>query len=189
MGRARTRVGGPGDDVHSDGPGADAVGGNPGADLIAPQDDGTPDDYSGGSGLDTISYVGDSDSYFDDGVSVSLDGAANDGTDCPAQCERDNVEIDVDNVVGSVGSDNLVGSFLGNVLEAGYGFDTVDGGAGNDVIRGGPEADVLAGGAGDDNLRGEDGDDSLDGGPETDGCYGDEGVDTAVFCETAIGIP
>ena len=51
--------GGAGDDVLSDGPGADASRAIPATDLITPQDDGTPDHYSGGFGIDTISYVGD----------------------------------------------------------------------------------------------------------------------------------
>ena len=50
-----------------------------------------------------------------------------------------------------------------------------------------PTCSAAASGA--DTLRGEDGDDSLDGGADTDSCYGDDGVDTATACETAIGIP
>ena len=173
----------------SDGPGADAVQGDPGEDLIKPQDDGTPDQYSGGFGVDTITYVGDYDSYFAEGVTVSLDGAANDGTDCPAQCEGDNVTSDVDNVVGSSGNDTLVGGIGVNVIDGGYGLDSIDGHDGNDLVRGGPDADMLGGGLGADTLRGEDGDDALDGGVDTDSCYGDDGVDTATACETAIGIP
>ena len=68
---------------------------------------------------------------------MSLDGAANDGTDCPEQCEDDNVESDVENIAGSFGRDTLIGNDGVNVLEGSYGPNTVDGGAGNDLIRGG----------------------------------------------------
>ena len=75
------------------------------------------------------------------------------------------------------------------MLEASYGRHGRRRRRGTTSFAAGSDADTLAGGAGDDTVRGGAGDDSLDGGPDTDGCYGDEGVDTAMFCETAIGIP
>jgi Ca2+-binding RTX toxin-like protein len=122
-------------------------------------------------------------------VTVSLDDTANDGVDCPQQCEGDNVMSDIENITGSFGDDVLIGSDVANVIDAGYGNNTVDALAGNDIVRGGDEVDTVHGGAGDDSLHGGDGNDALDGGSEVDSCFGDDGTDTATACESQAGIP
>ncbi len=72
-------------------------------------------------------------------MTVILDGVANDGV----SGEGDNVQSDVETVLGGSGSDTLRGG-TANAL------NTFVGGAGNDVLDGGPARDRLDGGAGTD---------------------------------------
>ena len=109
--------GGDGRDVLYDGPGADVLRGDGADDHLVPQDDRTADRYSGGTGIDGIDYGADEDSSFADGVAVSLDDVANDGVNCPQQCEGDNAGSDIENIVGSQGSDTLIGNDAANVIE------------------------------------------------------------------------
>jgi len=112
-----------GDDELNGGDGDDTLDGSFGADLLV-----------GGSGADTVDYSSQSAP-----VSVTIDGTADDGL----SGEEDNVELDVENVVGGTGDDVLVGSDQPNALQ---------GGAGNDFFDGGLGADVLVGGAGIDDV-------------------------------------
>ena len=160
------QVYGDGGDDHElvGGEGADVVDGGPGKDTVFPDDDSTPDTYRGGAGIDKASY-----SYSTDPVTVSLDGAANDGVNCPQQCEGDNL-------MGVAGKphrwlptdDRLTGSAAANVINAGSGDNVVNGAGGGDILRADYGEDSLAGGIGNDALFGGYGDDSLDGGPDTD---------------------
>jgi Ca2+-binding RTX toxin-like protein len=183
--------GGEGRDLIKDGPGADVAMGDGGDDVLSPQDDRTPDRYEGGAGVDVIDYGVDEDSRFNEGVTVSLDGTANDGVNCPQQCEGDNAGADIENIGGSYGDDTLIGNDAANVIEDryGYGTNTIIALGGSDIVRGGDGVDAIQGGAGDDSLHGGYGDDSLDGGTETDECFGDEGTDVAAGCETEVGFP
>jgi len=133
-----------GDDTLVDRAGADQVSGSTGNDLFEAgifatvgQSEGTanglfPDVLDGGSGIDTVRYA----RIERVSVSVSLDGAANDGQ----SGEGDNVRA-IENVVGGNGNDTLLGSDAANQL---------DGQFGNDSITGGNGADTLIGGLGDD---------------------------------------
>jgi Ca2+-binding RTX toxin-like protein len=129
----------------------DSLGGDDGNDqlLAGPGNDELfdfdgADTLDGGEGDDTI----------------SLDGVAGDGTDCPgADCENDNIGTDVEDVDGGQKNDTLIGNDAANQL---------DGGAGNDLLVGAGGSDGLAGGAGDD---------TLDGGADPDTLDGAEGVD------------
>lgn len=116
-----------GNDVINGGGGDDELDGGPGADVL-----------NGGPGDDVVSYSGTT------GVSVTLDGMANDG----APGEGDNVGADVEDIFGSDGPDTLVGD---------GGANTIDGGAGNDRITGGAGKDALFGGDGDDVINAQDG--------------------------------
>jgi Ca2+-binding RTX toxin-like protein len=120
--------GGYGDDLLVGEEGNDLLTGGPGADTMR-----------GGAGTDTVSYA--------DGqavpVSVTFDGAANDG----AATEADNVGVDVENAAGGPGDDKLTGDERANALS---------GGAGNDAIDGGEGIDQLDGGAGDDTITSRD---------------------------------
>jgi Ca2+-binding RTX toxin-like protein len=152
--------GGPGDDVLAGGPGFDSLQGGPGA-----------DDLSGGGSVDTANF-----SDHAGAVTVTLDGAANDG----APGENDVVRGDVENVDGSDAADTIVGDAGPNVLSGGGGDDRIAGGPGDDDLRGWLGDDVVEGGAGEDRIDGSYGDDTLlalDGERDVLGCA--EGVDTA----------
>ncbi|WP_138974314.1 calcium-binding protein [Patulibacter medicamentivorans] len=147
-----TLTGGPGNDVLNGYGGADLLDGGGGDDQLA---GGTgADQVVGGGGRDTVSY--------DDalqGVSVSLNGLADDGT--PG--EGDNIAGDTEVVIGSPADDTL---------NAGDAPVELHGGSGNDRLTGGPGADLLDGG---------DGDDLLDGGAGPDVLTGAEGSDTVSY--------
>jgi len=139
-----------GDDSLHGGAGNDNVAGNDGNDVLA-GDEGDDtlngggdddllhggigaDDLSGGDGIDTADWAGATS-----GVSVSVDGVANDGE----AGEHDNVSPgagppDIESANGGLADDHLA-------LGAGDGF--IDGGPGNDYLDGGPGADTIQGGA------------------------------------------
>jgi len=118
--------------------GNDKVYGFAGDDILTPGLGN--DDSDGGEGTDTINYVDHLD-----GVTVSLDGVANDGS--PALNETDNATT-VENIGGSQGNDLLIGDAGPNWLIGSNGNDELRGNDGNDTFTGGPGADVLRGGAG-----------------------------------------
>ncbi len=152
-----TLVGGDGDDSLSGGSGRDSVQGGAGDDTIPDAGaDTDPDSFSGGAGTDLIDY---SDAAV--GVTVTLDGLANDG----GAGEADNVGADIEDVTGTAKADTITGSASANELNGGSGNDTLSGGAGsdglngargNDTLDGGPGIDALAGGPGNDTLRARD---------------------------------
>jgi Ca2+-binding RTX toxin-like protein len=109
-----------------------------------------PDVFDGGSGRDAVDYSSRSEP-----VLVDLDGNPDDGQ----AGEGDNVQNDVEKVIGGSGDDRLT---------AIAGARTLVGGAGADVLQGGRSADTLEGGDGDDTLSGGISDDQLDGGPGAD---------------------
>lgn len=114
--------GGPGNDQLNGQGGPDLLWNGPGADTV-----------SGGEGSDNVLYEDSAD------VSVTLDGAANDG----AAGEGDNVAGDVELISAGGGNDVLVGSAAANELSGGGGNDQITGGAGKDQIRGGAGDDVI----------------------------------------------
>ena len=152
--------GGPGDDVlltnHLES-GNDVRNGGDGNDrIIATRDPGN-DVYSGGAGVDLLDF-----SDASGGVSVILDGIANDG---PAG-EADNAGMDIENDKGGRGDDTLVGDSDRNLLEGFAGNDTLRGGTPpvtrtSTTIIGFVGDDTLDGGIGSDQLNGEGGDDRL----------------------------
>jgi hypothetical protein len=87
------------------------------------------DSVSSGNGTDTASYVRDS------GVTVTLDGAANDG----GPSENDNVAADVENRIGSRAAEVLTGNASANDIDGGAG----DGGGSGDTISALGGDDVL----------------------------------------------
>jgi Ca2+-binding RTX toxin-like protein len=157
---AVTVHGGDGKDTLEGGAGDDTLYGDAGDDtfLTAATADGA-DTYDGGEGRDTVDY-----SKRSAPLSVSIDGAANDG----ASGEHDNVTSTIEVLIGGSGDDLLVG---------GPGDDTIYGGPGNDTIVGGPGNDELHGEAGNDVLHGGDGEDTLYGDAGDDELYGDAGDD------------
>jgi hypothetical protein len=136
-----TLNGGAGDDSLRGGQGNDTLNGDGGNDTL--RGTGGADTFSGGDGTDTVTYSGRTT-----GITASMDGVANDGD--PG--ENDNVQSDVENLVGTSGNDTLTGSDGANTLEGGPGNDTLDGGAGDDTLIGGLGADSFSGGEGVDTV-------------------------------------
>ncbi len=125
-----TLDGGGGDDVYWAGPAAET--------------------FVGGAGTDTVRWD-DADWAFAS-VVASLDGVANDGDD-PGSAP-DNVQSDVERIVGTSGSDTLTGGASSSCLLAGGpGNDALTAGTGGCVLDGGDGFDTLLGGAGADVLR------------------------------------
>ena len=164
-----------GDDVLNGGPGADIFltnhletgndvknGGDGNDRIIASRDPGN-DVYTGGAGVDLLDF-----SDASAGVSVSLDGEADDG---PAG-ETDNAGTDIENIKGGRGNDTLVGNSARNLIEGLAGNDTLRGGSpppsrtgtpisflGDDTLDGGTGSDVMQGEGGDDRLLARDAED------------------------------
>jgi Ca2+-binding RTX toxin-like protein len=105
--------------------------------------------FNGGTGADTVDY-----SQGGYNVTVSIDGAANDGP----FASHDNVQTDVEHIQGSPGNDVLTGT-----------------------VNGATTVNNLYGGGGDDVLNGNDGDDMLDGQGGADEYNGGAGFDTANY--------
>jgi Ca2+-binding RTX toxin-like protein len=145
--------GGNGDDAVLGGSESDRLEGDAGADTL---DGGLgPDVYDGGSGSDTADYSSRGNPVF-----VDLDGNPDDGE----ADEGDNVQNDVETVIGGMGDDRLT-AIIGK----------------SRTLIGGPGNDALGGGRGADNLSGSDGDDTLAGGLSNDSLDGGEGNDTADY--------
>jgi Ca2+-binding RTX toxin-like protein len=115
------------------GDGGDTLTGGPGDDHFF-FDEGV-DTYNGAGGVDTMDY-----STATTPVIVSIDGAAGDGP----SGESDNVNVDIENLVGGAGSDALTGSAAGNILTGGPGDDTLRGAAGPDLLQGGDGSDTAS---------------------------------------------
>jgi Ca2+-binding RTX toxin-like protein len=142
-------AGGEGDDVLWDGEGADV--------------------FLGGAGFDTADFSRNAT-----GVPVYLDGLANDGS-----ASEDNVDTDIERLIGTRQSDQFEGAPGRQVLIGGEGDDLFDGGPGADLIRGGP---------GDDGIFGADGADMLVGGSGGDWFKGGAGLDTVSYGGSASAV-
>ncbi|MDX6510644.1 MAG: hypothetical protein QOE36_148, partial [Gaiellaceae bacterium] len=165
------------DDVLTGGPGADTLAGGAGHDVLNGLDgndilDGGigSDTLHGGPGSDTADY-----SQRTNGVTVNLDGAANDGE----PLEGDAVGSDVEDAAGGSGDDHLVGNASANTLLGNGGSDVLDGLDGADALRGGIGFDTLNGGPGDDLLDGGSGADTINGG---------DGKDTADYSTSSQSV-
>ncbi|HEY1119795.1 MAG TPA: hypothetical protein VGE43_18925, partial [Acidimicrobiales bacterium] len=108
-------IGGTGDDVMLGGAGGDTL--------------------DGGAGTDTVSYA---DHALP--VRADLDGLRDDG----AAGENDQIQPNIENLVGGTGTDQLTGSAAANLLDGGDGDDVLDGGLGADTVRGGPGLDTVS---------------------------------------------
>lgn len=164
--------GGEGGDVLRGGSGFDTLNTGLGNDTAEGGDNGDTfdggafpdgsDTLDGGPGTDTASYAGRGSRG--GAVSATIDGAANDGAPAPLGAffgERDNIALNIENLIGGSANDVLVGDSSPNRLV---------GGSGNDVLRGGTPPpggdpasldDVLDGGLGSDRLQGDGGRDTL----------------------------
>ncbi len=162
-------LGGAGNDTLRGARDNDHLLGGDGDDTLFPGGYAGTDLLEGGAGNDTADY-----SYFD-GVRVSLDNVANDGSlddigDNGLPALSDNVRDDVENVAGGEGADVITGSAQANVLVGNggddellgrRGEDTLSGGDGNDFLRAGhafPDEDTVTCGAGIDTATYDDSD-------------------------------
>jgi hypothetical protein len=132
-------------------------------------DPNAADVVDGGPGFDQIPDVdADYNRGFDDDVSVTVDGVANDGE----AGEGDNV-IAVEKLRIVASRATLVGSDAADdFFVEGY-ASTIRGMGGNDRLIAYDGSDTIEGGAGDDFLEGGFGNDVLDGGPGVDQFRGD----------------
>jgi hypothetical protein len=131
-----TLDGGADNDVLDAGAGNDSLKGAAGRDLLLPGS-GTDATIQGGDGIDTVSYE---NSPSDQGLSISLNNAADDG----APNEKDNISGDIENITGSPSPDNITGSDGVNVIEGDAGNDTINPLKGNDFVSAGSGDDVVA---------------------------------------------
>lgn len=163
--------GGPGNDVEDGGPGDDFIGGRLGLSSGRDNDQGA-DTVRGGEGTDGLvleSHAG--------GMSISLDGQANDGTGA----EGDNIGSDFERIDGTNAADVFHGSPGGDSFHAGGGGDEIHGADGGDDLAGDGGDDRVFGDAGNDKVEGTNGADLVDGGPGADQIYGDI-ANCSVFC-------
>lgn len=200
--------GGPGDDLLqateeavttklTGGPGRDLLSGSAGSDMFFDGDQGDPDLYDGGAGVDLISYEGrktplrlTSGTGGSEDVLRSIEQlAGGDGDDVLTGGPGDDVLIGGlgrDVITGGAGDDALAGAqgFLRNTGVVGDPVaglpgdnaggtpdrrgNAIDGGPGHDSLRGGAGPDRLVGATGNDRIDGEDGKDVLRGGPGAD---------------------
>ena len=95
---------------------------------------GTGNDYyTGGAGIDTLSYAAATQSVY---VDLNLNFTAGvDGLGSSAFAFED--------IIGGSVSDTLTGNSLGNYIAGGAGSDRIDGGAGNDYLDGGDGNDMF----------------------------------------------
>jgi hypothetical protein len=127
------------------------------------------DRIDGGPGVDTIPLIdADYGRGFDDDVTVTVDGVANDGEagegDNVIAIEKFSVSADHATVAGSDAADDIfvdantstIDGRGGNDRLVAYdGHDRISGGDGNDFLEGGFGNDVLDGGAGVDQFNGD----------------------------------
>jgi Ca2+-binding RTX toxin-like protein len=179
--------GGDGDDSVSGGRDVDNVQGDGGDDAVFATEDQIADTYGGGPGNDTIDYSG-----YGAGVTLSLDGAPNDGA-----AENDAVDGTFENAFSGNGDDALTGNDQFNILVANDGNDVISGlggddtefaGGGADVLNGGEGRDFLGGGADNDVMNGDNGDDDLAGATGADTFNGAGGNDTADYSGTGANV-
>ena len=132
----------------------------------------------GGDGNDTADY-----SRRNAPLTIELDNVANDGE----AGEADDVQADVEGVIGGSDADALTGNDAPNVLDGQggddriqglNGDDTLDGGDNEDSVSGGGGVDTITGASGEDKVTGGDGDDSLSAGSGSDTADGGDGTDT-----------
>ena len=112
------------------------------------------EDVSMGGGIDTVDYSGYASNRC---VTVSLDGVADDGVNaCSGGTQGavletgENVDNDVERVIGGDGRDSITGNALANEIQGGDGFDNLNGLGGTDTLFGENDGAEMNGGSGAD---------------------------------------
>ena len=126
-------VGGNGNDALNGAGGDDLLSGGLAGETTTNDD---PDSYDGGSGTDGVTYS----NLTSGGVTVTIDGVANDGL----SGGTDNVGTSVEKVYGTASGDNISGASApaGVSLFGNGGGDTLTGSAFNDLLDGGANTDT-----------------------------------------------
>ncbi len=127
--------------------------------------------YNGGTDFDTVSY-----SRSAAAVTVTLDGAANDGRLIGSANGRDHVKDDVERLSGSELNDRLTGDERRNDILGLGGVDTINPGTNVDNVNGGNGNDVFSIR---DNFV-----DTVNGGAGTDSATVDRSFDSLTLVET-----
>jgi Ca2+-binding RTX toxin-like protein len=171
--------------------GANRLQGGGGNDLL----DGAvgPDIFEGGDGFDAVTYGGipSLTQSRSEAVKASIDGAVNDGSSLDVNTSSgasDEINPDVEGIIGGDGNDVLEGDGDRNALVGGVGDDLLQGHAGGDDLSGGEGTDTLEGGEDGDALDGGPGDDFLNGGFGNDAIDGGDGTDTATWSDATTPV-
>ena len=131
-------TGGGGPDTLTGDTGPNTLTGAEGDDTL--DGDKGPDTLLGLGGVDTVTYANRAIA-----VTADIDGVADDGNiSDQSGTLRDNVQTDVENLIGSALPDTLTGSPSGNALTGGNGDDTLDGGGGADTLSGQGGVDTVS---------------------------------------------
>jgi serralysin len=137
------------------------------------------ENFTGGSGGDTVSGNDAANAILGDGGDDSIDGAngddylrGGDGSD------RIVGGAGFDDINGNTGDDTASGGLGGDWVVGGQNNDSLAGDDGDDIVYGNLGNDTCAGGTGADLIRGGQGDDCLAGGDGNDWLSGDRGDDT-----------
>jgi Ca2+-binding RTX toxin-like protein len=178
--------GGDGNDKVNGGAGADVLRGGPGDDAFTsdPMENRSADVIDGGPGRDSITDWMRGDPATEQLVTVTQDGAADDGF--PGEGDNvTNMEV-VESYgslryVGTDGDDIAQASEVGNRAE-------LTGKGGNDMLKGTDDDDTIDGGPGADTLTGAYGNDTITGGPGPDKIVGDrDGRCNELHCDLSPG--
>ena len=162
-----TLKGGDGDDLLFGGTESDVLNGGAGNDYMYGGTDEIGDTFSGGGGLDHVSY------FYDGAVKIDLESPwLNKGA------ATGDVYLGISVIDGSTAADVIEGDFFNNIFWGDNGNDTLRGRGGDDELSGGTGEDSLEGGANSDTLYGAEGFDTLDGGTGDDKMVGGFNDDT-----------
>jgi Ca2+-binding RTX toxin-like protein len=139
------------------------------------------DVLNGGDGNDTASYR----SHFL-AVTVDIDGVADDGSS--GGTEGDNVQTNVENVIGGSSGDTITGNNANNTLSGLGSSDNLIGAGGGDTLTGGNSNDTLEGQAGKDELYSRDqfATDTVNCGTESDTAVADSFDSVNADCELVL---
>ncbi|MGB7159426.1 MAG: calcium-binding protein, partial [Tepidisphaeraceae bacterium] len=154
-----TLLGGDGNDRFGDDEyGSELFFGEAGDDLVSLKNHAYSFDYDGGTGTDTVEFIGPSIREvsdlrdFIDFENAKASGGSQPviGTDGPNLIDARGVNGI--RVYGLDGDDTVLGGIGDNLIEGGEGNDSLSDGEHNDTLDGGPGIDTLDGGPGDDVL-------------------------------------
>ena len=140
--------------------------------------------FYGNAGLNTLTGMAGSDSYYigwgGAGYDAVVEAETDSGTDS-VHLESNSAQLytlaaNVEDL-HLLSAGLVLGNTLGNRIYGSEDDDNIDGGAGDDTVNAAAGNDIVKGGSGNDSLSGESGSDTLHGGEGEDLLYGNEGDD------------